>query len=49
MSAKPALLSVGDIAPPIEAPTATGGHFSLAEKSGGWVIAFFYPKANTPG
>jgi peroxiredoxin Q/BCP len=49
MSAKRAMLSVGDQAPAIEATTATGDHFSLAELEGHWVVVFFYPKANTPG
>jgi hypothetical protein len=40
---------VGDPAPAVDAPTATGGHFSLAEQSGKWVVVYFYPRANTPG
>jgi peroxiredoxin Q/BCP len=39
----------GDIAPPIEAETATSGRFSLAELVGKWVVIYFYPRANTPG
>jgi thioredoxin-dependent peroxiredoxin len=42
-------LHPGDIAPSIEAETATGEHFSLAALSGKWVVAYFYPRANTPG
>jgi hypothetical protein len=49
MSAKAAMPSRGAVAPTIEAPTATGGHFSLAEQAGKWVVIFFYPMANTPG
>lgn len=49
MSAKTAMPSRGAVAPAIEAPTATGGHFSLAEHAGSWVVIFFYPMANTPG
>ena len=49
MSAVNAMLSVGDQAPAIEAETATGESFSLAEQRGAWVVVFFYPKANTPG
>ena len=41
--------AVGDIAPDIDAPTATGGRFSLAEQAGKWVAVYFYPRANTPG
>jgi peroxiredoxin len=49
MSAKAAMPSRGAVAPAIEAATATGGHFSLAEHAGKWVVIFFYPMANTPG
>ena len=41
--------AVGDPAPAIEAPTATGEHFSLAANTGSWVVVYFYPRANTPG
>lgn len=41
--------SVGDPAPPLSAPTATGGRFDLAEQRGTWVAVYFYPRANTPG
>jgi thioredoxin-dependent peroxiredoxin len=41
--------STGDPAPAIDAATATGGHFSLAEQAGKWVVVYFYPRANTPG
>ncbi|MBS3957509.1 MAG: redoxin domain-containing protein [Clostridiales bacterium] len=40
---------VGSVAPPVDATTATGEHFSLAEHAGKWVVLFFYPRANTPG
>jgi len=46
---KSVMPSVGDAAPPIDAATASGGHFSLAEQAGKWVVIFFYPMANTPG
>ncbi len=39
----------GEPAPPIDATTATGERFSLAEQAGTWVVLFFYPMANTPG
>jgi len=42
-------LHEGDVAPAIEAETATGDHFSLAKLKGRWVVAYFYPRANTPG
>jgi peroxiredoxin Q/BCP len=41
--------SVGESAPDIDAATATGGRFSLAEQLGTWVVVWFYPRANTPG
>jgi peroxiredoxin Q/BCP len=40
---------VGDAAPNVDATTATGDHFSLAEHRGRWVVVYFYPRANTPG
>jgi thioredoxin-dependent peroxiredoxin len=40
---------VGDPAPAIDAPTATGSRFSLSEQLGKWVVVYFYPRANTPG
>lgn len=39
----------GDVAPDIEAETATGEHFSLAAQRGKWVVVYFFPRANTPG
>jgi len=41
--------AVGDVAPAIDAATATGERFSLAEQAGRWVAVYFYPRANTPG
>jgi len=49
MSLRATMPGVGDIAPPIDADTATGGHFTLAERAGKWTVIFFYPMANTPG
>lgn len=46
---EPVLLAVGDSAPDIDAETAIGEHFNLAELRGTWVTAYFYPRANTPG
>jgi peroxiredoxin Q/BCP len=40
---------VGDQAPPIDAETADGIRFSLADQAGRWVVVYFYPRANTPG
>lgn len=40
---------VGQVAPPIKATTTTGGTFDLAEHVGEFVVAYFYPRANTPG
>ena len=42
-------LEPGQSAPPIRATTATGDLFDLAEHSGEYVVAYFYPRANTPG
>lgn len=44
-----AMPAVGEMAPPIEATTAQGEKFSLAEQAGRWVVVYFYPRANTPG
>ena len=40
---------VGEDAPDISRPTATGGTFDLKDHRGQWVVLYFYPKANTPG
>jgi peroxiredoxin Q/BCP len=40
---------VGELAPPISASTATGEMFELSDHRGEYVIAYFYPRANTPG
>ena len=42
-------LRAGDVAPEIDAETATGEHFRLSALRGTWVVAYFYPRANTPG
>lgn len=41
--------AAGDVAPPIEAVTATGERFSLTSRAGSWTVVFFYPMASTPG
>jgi peroxiredoxin len=40
---------VGQTAPPIRATTATGELFDLAQHPGEFVVAYFYPRASTPG
>jgi len=44
-----AMPAVGDCAPLIDAATATGARFVLADHLGQWVAVYFYPRANTPG
>jgi peroxiredoxin len=39
----------GEAAPPIRATTATGASFDLADSLGGYVVIWFFPRANTPG
>jgi peroxiredoxin len=40
---------VGELAPPISATTATGEMFELSDHRNEYVVAYFYPRANTPG
>jgi len=40
---------IGEVAPEIDATTATETRFSLSSLRGMWVVAYFYPRANTPG
>ena len=40
---------IGEFAPPINATTATGGSFDLHDQLGGYVVIWFFPRANTPG
>lgn len=49
MSEPAVVLHEGDIAPDIDAETATGERFRLEGLRGGWVVVYFYPRANTPG
>jgi peroxiredoxin Q/BCP len=49
MTADTPMPSVGDAAPPLDSPMATGETFSLAAQRGRWVAVYFYPRANTPG
>jgi peroxiredoxin Q/BCP len=46
---KPVELQPGDTAPEIDAETATGERFSLAEHRGQWTVVYFFPRAFTPG
>jgi thioredoxin-dependent peroxiredoxin len=41
--------SVGDSAPPVALPDATGIIHDLAEQRGRWTVLYFYPKDDTPG
>jgi thioredoxin-dependent peroxiredoxin len=41
--------SVGDPAPPVALPDATGIIHDLAEQRGRWIVLYFYPKDDTPG
>ena len=42
-------LAVGDTAPDLVLPSATGGTVSLADLRGRSVVVYFYPAAATPG
>lgn len=42
-------LEVGSIAPEIDADVTGDGRFALSSRRGGWVVVYFYPRANTPG
>jgi peroxiredoxin Q/BCP len=44
-----AMPNVGEKAPAIDMPDSQGGHFTLADHLGSWVVVYFYPRANTPG
>jgi peroxiredoxin Q/BCP len=44
-----AVPQAGETAPDIDAATADGGRFRLADELGRWVVLYFYPKAGTPG
>jgi len=43
------LPAVGDLAPEIALPDATGTIHRLADQRGRWTILYFYPKDDTPG
>jgi peroxiredoxin Q/BCP len=49
VSSENVMPAVGDVAPPFDAPTATGERFTLTDNAGAWVVVYFYPRANTPG
>ena len=45
-----AKLKVGDLAPLFEAETHENKLFKLKDQEGsGWIVLYFYPKADTPG
>ena len=41
--------TVGDPAPGVALPDATGTIHDLADQRGRWTILYFYPKDDTPG
>jgi peroxiredoxin Q/BCP len=41
--------TVGQPAPEFTLPDQDGGSVSLSSLKGGWVVAYFYPKDDTPG
>ena len=41
--------TVGDTAPRVALPDATGSIHDLADQRGRWTILYFYPKDDTPG
>jgi peroxiredoxin len=43
------LPEIGETAPHIDALTATGDTFDLADHLGGYAVIWFFPRANTPG
>jgi peroxiredoxin Q/BCP len=43
------MLKEGDKAPDIQLETDTGQPFNLAQRKGSKVVAYFYPRADTPG
>ncbi len=43
------MLKEGDQAPAIHLQTDTGADFDLAQQKGRKLVAFFYPRADTPG
>ena len=46
---KPTSLNIGDKAPRVALPDETGKTVRLSDFAGKWVVAFFYPRANTSG
>jgi peroxiredoxin len=49
MADQPVRLAVGDDAPGIENAITQGGHFSLKDHRGAWVVVYFFPRSSTPG
>ena len=44
-----AMPEAGSEAPAFELPDQSGETISLADLAGGWVVLYFYPRADTPG
>lgn len=43
------LFEAGTVAPDFSVPDHTGATVTLAELRGGWVLLWWYPRADTPG
>lgn len=43
------MLEAGQVAPEFTLTAHDGSTVSLADKQGGWVVLWWYPKASTPG
>ena len=39
----------GEAAPDFTLPDQDGNDFSVTDVRGGWLVLYFYPKADTPG
>ena len=42
-------VTVGDPAPDFELPDAAGESVRLSDRTGRWIVLYFYPRAGTPG
>ena len=43
------MLAEGSVAPDFTLPDDNGNDVRLADERGGWVLLWWYPKADTPG
>jgi peroxiredoxin Q/BCP len=43
------MLAVGVVAPDFTVPNHAGAPVTLSDSRGGWVLLWWYPKADTPG